>query len=227
MDPLCDGSLSVRTALGCLLAPLLAGEGLEISVFVVVEISVRWGGVHPGDDHSWRWWCGGRKTVIIFFVVGRVFCMLLLAAGDVNKVPIPNTWFVTIDIDDFANIYNGRRCYLSLRCLGPLIVGVVVDTDFVLLTGSSELGNWCCELCWRSLIGSCVSWETGVAGTTSQGQIGDDSGFRRSDCQWLLKGLSGRPISAKGFVEEAHSPASVRLSRLQYFYCYSWLYLSR
>ena len=66
-----------------------------------------------------------------------------------------------------------------------------------------------------------MSWEIGVAGTTSQGQIGDDSGFRRSDCQWLLKGLSGRPISAKGFVEEAHSPVSVRPSRLQDSYGYT------
>ena len=35
-------------------------------------------------------------------------------------------------VDEIANIYNGRRWYISMRCLGPFIVGVFVDTDLVL-----------------------------------------------------------------------------------------------
>ena len=63
-----------------------------------------------------------------------------------NKVPIPNIWFVTIDIeiDEIANIYNGRRCYLSFHYGG----GCGHGSRSALLTGS-------CELCWRSLTGSC------------------------------------------------------------------------
>ena len=67
----------------------------------------------------------------------------------------------------------------------------------------------------------------GVAGTTPPGEISADCGFRCSDWQRLLKWLTERRIRAKGFLEEAHSPASARLSLLQDSYCYTLICIER